>query len=540
MSGLRGPDDLPALDDVPTPADEGVGDTVTPSSPGPIRKVTPVAPRRSRSIGSNVFRTGIAVVCGFAILAVGAGWWQVAEAQRLSTAPDNPAVIAIARRAVRGPIMDRNGQWLARSGRDANGEATREYRDDDISPVVGYASRKYGTAGLERAYNTELLGLSGAGTIGDLMGKFGVTSDDPLGLQLSLDLRLQRAAVRGLGSDKGAVVMLDPATGEILAMASTPVYDASAIADPATATATFEQLQADEDRPLLPRATLGRYVPGSVFKIVTGIAGLNTGAVNASTTFEEQPPAETKGLLVEGFRVRDGHHPETGSTALDLAAATEVSCNIWYALTGLATGGDRLVDQAARLGFGASIPFDLPTAISQVTSGNGQAPGGFTDDAELASASFGQGETFVTPLQMALVAATVANDGVLMKPHVVTGLTGDGPGARTIAPETWRRVLGDDDARTLQAAMQQAVEGDLGRQFTAGAKVAGVPTAGKSGTAELGGKGEPHSWFIGFAPVENPTVAIAVLVERGGRGGERAAPLAGDLMERYFELYGAP
>ena len=159
---------------------------------------------------------------------------------------------------------------------------------------------------------------------------------------------------------------------------------------------------------------------------------------------------------------------------------------------------------------------------------------------ELASAAFGQGQTFVTPLQMALVAATVANDGILMKPHLVTALTGSGPGARTIQPEVWRRVIAPDDAQAIRVAMQRAVEGPLGRQFTSGAKVAGVPTAGKSGTAELGGSGEPHSWFIGFAPVENPKVAIAVLVEKGGRGGERAAPLAGAMLTKYFDLYGRP
>ncbi len=495
---------------------------------------------RPRTIGANVFRTGIAIACAFSVLALGAGWWQVVDAQRLSTAPDNPAVIAIARRALRGDIVDRNGTWLARSERDANGEALRQYRDDTISHVVGYASRRYGTAGLERTYNAELLGLSGSNAFGQLFTKFGQQPDQPLGLQLSLDLRLQRAAVRGLGSDKGAVVMMDPTTGEILALASTPTFDAGAIADPDTSQATFEGLVDDPNRPLLPRATLGRYVPGSVFKIVTGIAGLDSGAITPQTTYPEQPPAEKHGLVVNGFRIKDGHHPQTGSTALDLYEATEVSCNIWYALTGLRTGGQTLVSEAAELGFGASIPFDLPTAASQVTNGNGGAPGGFEDDAELASASFGQGETFVTPLQMALVASTVANDGVLMKPHVVTALTGDGPGARAIGPESWHQVLDADNAHALQQAMQQAVEGDLGKAFTAGAKVPGIPTAGKSGTAELGGTGEPHSWFIGFAPVENPKIAIAVLVERGGRGGERAAPLAGDLMQRYFELYGNP
>ena len=500
----------------------------------------PHRPRRSRAIRANVFRTGVAIAVSFAILAGGAGWWQVVEAQRLSTAPDNPAVIAIARRALRGPIVDRNGQWLAKSDRDPNGEATRTYRDAVVSPVVGYASRIYGTSGLERTYNAELLGLIGSDPFGGLAAKFDPQPASQLGLRLSLDLRLQRAAVKGLGSDKGAVVILDPSTGEILALASTPVFDASAIADPATARATFEQLQADPAHPLLPRATLGRYVPGSVFKIVTGIAALDSGAVNPATTFPEQPAAEKAGLVVNGFRIKDGHHPQTGTTPLDLTGATEVSCNLWYALAGLRTGGDRLVEEAAKLGFGSTIPFDLPTAISRVTNGDGSDPGGFLDDAELASASFGQGRTFVTPLQMALVAGTVANDGVLMKPHLVTALTGDGPGARTISQEVWRRVLSEDDARALQAAMQQAVEGRLGRLFTAGAAVDGVPTAGKSGTAELGGTGEPHSWFIGFAPVENPKIAIAVLVERGGRGGERAAPLAGTLMARYFELYGKP
>ena len=498
-----------------------------------------VAPAR-RTIGGNIWRTGVALAASFAVLAVGAGWWQVVDAQRLSRAPDNPAVIAVARRALRGPIVDRDGRWLARSERDKNGEAVREYRDDSISHVVGYASRQYGTAGLERTYNAELIGLGGADTFGGLLDKFDATRRQPLGLETTLDLRLQRAAVDALGSDRGAVVMLDPTTGDVLALASTPTYDAGAIADPDTASAAFKALQADDAHPLLPRATMGRYVPGSVFKIVTAIAGLNTGSVAADTTFPEQPKAEKRGLLVEGYRIKDGHHPQTGDTALDLVGATEVSCNIWYALAGLATGGDDLVDQASLLGFGAPIPFDLPTSVSRVTGGDGPAPGGFADDVELASASFGQGETFVTPLQMALVASTVADDGVLMRPRLVSALTGEGSGSRDLPPSTWRRVMAASDAATVQAAMQEAVEGDLGRKFTTGAAVPGVPTAGKSGTAELGGSGEPHSWFIGFAPVENPKVAIAVLVEEGGRGGERAAPLAGSLMARYFELYGAP
>jgi cell division protein FtsI/penicillin-binding protein 2 len=138
---------------------------------------------------------------------------------------------------------------------------------------------------------------------------------------------------------------------------------------------------------------------------------------------------------------------------------------------------------------------------------------------------------------MGLVAATVANGGTLMKPHLVVATTGR-DGTRQVAPEQLGVVISPGDASAIAAAMQRAVESQIGRQFTSGAKVPGISTAGKSGTAELGGKGAPHSWFIGFAPVENPRVAIAVIVERGGRGGARAAPLAGDLLRQSFDVFG--
>ena len=536
-----GLDDWTAAGASPGAAGAGAG-TAAPRLPrdaADARAPWPGPSRAARPLGANLVRTGLALVVAFAVLAAGAGWWQVVDAQWLSTRPDNPSVVAAARRTLRGPIVDRNGSWLARSVRDQNGEALRQYRDPSISSVVGYASLLYGTSGLERTYNAQLLGLTTGDPLSGLAGKLFPNASGVLGLQLSLDLRLQRAAVAGLGSDKGAVVMMDPTTGQILALASTPTFNASAIADPSTATTTMTALQADKGLPLLPRATLGQYVPGSVLKIVTAIAGLDSGAITPGTTYPQQPGAEATGLLVDGFRIKDGHHPQTDGTALDLIGATEVSCNIWYALTGLAIGGARFVEEAAKLGFGQPIPFDLPTSASRLTNGDGPAPGGFADDAELASAAFGQGETVVTPLQMALVASTVADDGLLMRPQLVTALTGSAPGAGTVAPQTWRRVMSAQDAAAIKAAMEQAVEGSLGRLFTTGAAVPGIPTAGKSGTAQLGGTGEPNSWFIGFAPVDHPKVAIAVVVEHGGRGGERAAPLAGSLLKQYFALYGA-
>jgi peptidoglycan glycosyltransferase len=486
-----------------------------------------------KPLAGPTIHVALILSAAFALLAGAAGYWGVVRSPELVRSPDDAAVIAAARTVPRGQILDRTGAVLARNKADANGELYRVYAGPAISQVVGYASRQYGEAGLERAYDAELSGLAGD-PLADAFAKFGADRYDPKDLTLSLSLDLQTAAVRALGDHRGAVVMLDPRSGEVLALASTPTYDASTIANPASAQAAFAALQDDPAQPLLPRATLGRYVPGSVFKIVTAIAGLGSGAITPQTTYKEQPGAEKAGLLVEGYRVRDGHHPQTGSTALDLVGATEVSCNIWYALTGLRTGGANLVAYAERMGFGSALPFDLPTAVSQVTGGKGAQPGGFLDDVELANASYGQAEAFVTPLQMALVAATVANDGELMRPRLVTSMAGHG-GVRTIGPESMGRVIPASDAQAINAAMVRAVEGPLGRLFTTGAKVSGVTTAGKSGTAELGGSGEPHSWFIGFAPAENPTIAIAVVVEQAGRGGEVAAPIAGRLMARYLK-----
>ncbi|HYH93536.1 MAG TPA: penicillin-binding protein 2 [Candidatus Saccharimonadales bacterium] len=492
---------------------------------------------RRRPLGRTIIHVALVISLAFGVLAGAGGYWAVVKAPELVRSPYDPAVIAAARTVPRGRILDRAGEVLARNEKDENGEFYRVYKGRAISQVVGYASSRYGRAGLELAYDAELAGLAGD-PVSEALRKFGADPYDPKDLTLSLSYELQQAAVKSLGDDRGAVVMLDPRSGEVLALASTPTYDASDVANPVTSTEAFEALRKDEDEPLLPRATLGRYVPGSVFKIVTAIAGLGSGAVDRDTTYAEQPPAEEDGLLVDGFRIRDGHHQVTGDRELDLIEATEASCNIWYALTGLQIGGADLVDWAGRLGFGAPLPFDLPTAVSQVTNGSGGEPGGFIDDVELANAAYGQAETFVTPLQMALVAATVANDGELMRPRLVTALTGDG-GTRTIGEETIRRVISAGDAGTIRDGMVAAVEGELGQRYTRGAKVPGVTTAGKSGTAELGGSGEPHSWFIGFAPAEDPRIAIAVLVEQGGRGAEAASPIAGDLMARYLEGLGS-
>jgi peptidoglycan glycosyltransferase len=487
---------------------------------------------RRPGIGPALGRIGLSLAIAFGALAVGAGYWQVVRSADLSRTPDDAAVIAATRHILRGVITDRDGNRLAWNVRDKNGEPYRVYASPALAGVIGYASRQWGNTGLERAWDPQLSGTASADPLYDLTRKFRSDPSDPQALKTTLVLQLQEAAVRLLGKNRGAVVMIDPRTGDVLALASTPTFDASAVANPATSNAAFPKLQVDPALPLLPRATQGRYVPGSIFKIVTATAALGSGAVTTTTSFPEQPAAERSGLLVDGFRVHDGHHLFTGSRALQFPEAVEVSCNVYFALAGLKTGGAELASWAAKYGFGGPIPFDLPTATSQVTGGGGSIGGGFTDRVELANAAYGQAETLVTPLQMALVAAGVANRGLLMKPHLVLSATGQ-RGTTTIDPSIWQQVMSPDVAASISFAMQLAVNGQEGQIYTAGARLTSMVVAGKSGTAELDPGARPHSWFIGFAPADNPQVAIAVLVENSGGATVKAAPIAGNLFQAW-------
>jgi peptidoglycan glycosyltransferase len=506
------------------------------SGPAPLRNGT--AHPRGPQVGPAVLRVALALVVAYAGLAAGLSYWQVAQAEELTDAPANPLVLAAARNAPRGRILDVRGTVLARNEKGPDGAPLRRYGYSAFTPVIGYKSLRFGTAGLERTYDGELAGLARLTPADRLLRKFRPDPYDPLDLMLSIDLRMQARAMELLGGARGAVVAIEPSTGRILALASTPTFNPNRLVDPSGGEDYFNGLRrvSPDDSALLNRATQGRFVPGSTFKIVTAIAALGSGAITPQTVYRDQPRQEETGFRVEGYAIRDGHHPATGNRPLALVDAVEVSCNIFFAHAALDTGGENLAEWAARLGFGQAIPFDLPTSPSQVTNGGGK-DGGFKSKVELASAGFGQGEVVVTPLQMALVAQTVANDGRLMRPQLVIEIRSpETKQVRKVGPQEWNRVINPGEAGIIKQAMQQAVEGTLGRGFAGGAKVPGVPTAGKSGTAELGGNGEPHSWFIGFAPVDQPRIAIAVLVERGGFGRERAVPMAGQLMSYYLSL----
>ncbi len=485
-------------------------------------------------IAGSLVRLALALAIAYAALAAGLTWWQVVQAQQLSSDPLNPLTLQAAREAPRGSIYAAGGQLLA-SNVKVGGQAVRVYAYPEAAPVVGYDSDIFGTAGLEHTYDAQLTGLTTLRPGDDLLRKFSQQPYNPSDLYLSLDIDLQQAAAELLGSQRGAVVAIEPSTGRILALVSSPTFDPNKVVDPQTGRRYMAALQQNDASPLLDRAAQGLYVPGSVFKIVTAVAGIGSGTISADTTFPDQPGEYRTGYTVDGYVIHDFPRRVQLDHPLDFYEATEVSDNIWYAHAGLQIGANNLVDWAARLGFGAAIPFDLPTSPSQVNSGQGPLDG-FRDQVDLANAAYGQAQVLATPLQMALVAATIANGGVLMRPSLVEQLrTADGS-VTALDPQVWTTVLPAGQAAIIGQAMLQAVEGQYGRAFAGGARVPGIPTAGKSGTAELGPNQAPHSWFIGYAPADSPRIAIAVIVEGGGEGAQKAVPMAGELMSRYLGL----
>lgn len=512
-------------------------------------------------IATNVRRLAIYLVIAFATTSVALSWWQVVEAPALAARGDNPQVIAARRSALRGSIFDARGELLA-SSRVVDGLSRRSYVDTAFTHVIGYASIRFGTTGIERAWDDILTGRADPNPLNDLVNDILARQPQPRDLTLTIDRRLQEFAAAQLGSNIGAVVAIDPSTGAILAMTSTPSFDATPISgDPAEAGPAMERITDAPDNPLVARARQGRYTPGSVMKVLTAAAGLDSGAITSQTTYPDQPRQEREGFVVEGFRVVEHDLGSVQPALWPLSEALQVSSNIFFAHVGLDIGAEQYLEYGRRFGFCEPLwvgteARGLPVAPSFVTAESEGDCTPFQDRAELAQASFGQGRVSVTPVQMALLAATIANDGVMPQPYVVADVRAhaadpaDGPTDRVVeryGGGGGDRVIDPETARQVRAAMVDAVHAQLGRLYAGGANVAnfgvpGVRTAGKTGTAELGGGRDPHSWFIGFADAAGdgtPTIALAVVVESGGSGSSRAAPIGGAVMAEWLRIQGS-
>jgi peptidoglycan glycosyltransferase len=437
----------------------------------------------------------------------------------------NPLLLDEALTIPRGAIYDRDGVALARTV-FADGVARRVY-PEPASEITGYFSPLlYGSSGLEASWDDELSGRSGGNPFARALESLRGLPRQGIDLHLTVDSDLQRQAHEALqvGDRPGAAVLLDIETGAVLALASSPSFDANALvvvteADRDPAQAAFAALTADPRAPLVQRATSGLYPPGSTFKTITASAAIDTGVAQPDSIYEDAGE-----LTVDGHTLVEQNRPNDQQTLWSLTESLAWSLNVVFAQIGLQLGGDALAEAARGWGWESDIPFDLPVEASRVS-----VTQGFLDDpVAVAETAFGQGELLATPLQMALVAAGIANDGEIMRPHLVASLAEpDGETVRETRPSRWRRGTGDEAADQTAAMMVYAVEnGALGTAF-----VPGYTIGGKTGTAETG-SGDPHAWFIGFIglPGADPRYAVAIVLEAGGGGGQVALPIGRDLL----------
>lgn len=436
----------------------------------------------------------------------------------------NPLLTEQALSIPRGTIFDRDGRPLA-STTLVEGVARRVYPAPGTVEITGYFSPMlYGATGLEASWDDELAGRAGgnpfARVLDDLRGL------PPRGnhLHLSISASVQEAAHAALGDRPGAAVVLDVQSGATLALASAPSFDANTLvvvnaADRESAMAAWAALTTDPRFPLVQRATSGLYPPGSTFKTVTAAAALEQGVAQLDSLYEDAGE-----LTIDGHVLIEQNRPNEEQTEWSLTEAFGWSLNVVFAQIGLELGGDALADAARGWGWESTIPFDLPIEPSRVSV----TPGFLDDPVAVAETAFGQGELLASPLQMALVAAGVANDGEIMRPYLVERVSApDGATLQETQPSRWRRGVSAAAARETSGLMVAAVEtGGLGSAF-----VPGYTIGGKTGTAETG-SGDPHAWFIGFIglPGEAPRYAVAVVIEAGGGGGQVALPIGRDLL----------
>lgn len=466
---------------------------------------------------ANVRRLSYMVLGSFVILCLYIGYVIVFMGPTLATDPHNRRLAAYEASIHRGTIFDRRGEILAVSK-----EGRRVYPlGEDAAHVIGFVSQRYGRTGLEAAYDRYLLAMNGNDkikmNINRLLGR-------PLlgnNVIVSLDSRLQQLAMQLLGDRKGAVAVLDPGNGEILALVSKPSYDPNIIEQPAGRSSggkvvtVYDLLQNDKEAPLLNRATQGAYPPGSTFKLITAAGALTTDPGVSRRIFNCQGS-----LIIDGFRLTD----TAAHGRVDFFQALAVSCNSTFARLGLEMGAERFYQTARAFGLTLNPWTDVLNEVAY-------RPGTLThpekmNKPQLGSSAIGQGEVLVNPLQMALVAAAIANEGVIMHPHLLIRV--QDPEGRVIlqsSPRPWLTAIKPEVARIIKEAMVEAVNSGTGKE----AIIPGITVAGKTGSAQ-NPRGKTHAWFVGFAPAEKPRVAVAVLVENGGAGGIVAAPIAREIM----------
>lgn len=425
---------------------------------------------------------------------------------------NDPRILEERKKIITGTVYDRHHRILIDTvpgTGEAEGQVRRYPLGESAAHLTGYSSTRYGLAGIEAGMSTVLAGGEGPQPLNRLRALFTGNELEGNSIRLTVDAAMQQKAWSLLNGRKGAIVAIDPRSGDILTMASSPSFDPNQIE------ANMEVLLHDQNSPLLNRASQGAYAPGSVFKIITLAAALEK---NSSLT---QKRYSCPGyIIVDGFKLNCTQvHGE-----LDLERAFILSCNTTFASLGLEAGAKALGGKAREFGFdtGCDLPFDYyPGSLG----GTNLKSAGPTD---LASAAIGQGSVTANPMQIALAACAVANQGIIMQPRLVEEIMDpNGHVVHTAQSQKWLTAVQPGTADRIKGYMVKTVQFGTGSK----ASISGVRVAGKTGTAENAGK-EPHAWFVGFAPAEEPRVVVAVIIENGGSGGLVAAPIAREIMNQ--------
>ncbi|MFY9630090.1 MAG: penicillin-binding protein 2 [Candidatus Cybelea sp.] len=451
----------------------------------------------------------------FIVLAIRQIYIALIEAPRIAQRPDNPRHALLD--AGRGRILAGDGTVLAQT---AGGR--REYPlGASLAALVGYDSTRYGASGIEAAFDRALSPPDASGDAIAQLQELGATlrgsTAPPRGADVITTIvpAIQAQLFDALGRySRAAGVVMDPQTGAVLAIASVPSYD------PNDFDAEFPSLRGDAASPLLDRALDGLYPPGSTFKIFTAAAALDSNTVAMDSHFDD--PGY---LQIGDFTLHDNESEATGYG--DLTTAFALSSNVDFAQIALKMGTDTFYSYLDRWGIGASLDFQLPAETTRLPPKAGIVPG------ELAQMGFGQGALLVSPLQMALIGATIANGGAEPRPYVVRQIVRDGVPASVSATGTLANPVSSETAAKVTKMMIAVVERGTGTP----AQIPHVTVAGKTGTA-TNPLGRSHSWFVCFAPAEHPRVAVAIVVENVGYGATYAAPIAKDVMETALQSTG--
>ena len=475
-------------------------------------------------MNTHLRRTFYLFVAGFVGLVVMLAYWQVYSREALANNPENGFQTQRSVSSPRGLILAGDGETvLARSIKRPTPRGPvydRVYPlGEPYSNVVGYWSTRYGATGIEISNNTDLSSIAGEPeTLDDLINRATGGPQPGNNVVLTIDPGLQELAHQELSASstgRGSVVALNPKTGEILAMATSPSFDPNNVDE------NYPDLASAEGAPLINRATQSLYPPGSVFKVITAAAALEAG-VSPQQTFFDSGAYELPGYTVNNFEGKD-----YGEVTFTKALA--YSINVVFAKMAVdIIGAQPLTEMALDFGFGDPYD-DFPLLVSG-SSVNSLPPEQWTTGT-LAQTAFGQGEVQSNAFQMALVAGAIANDGELMEPRIVREVRSpDGIILDKPTPSVRRQALPASTAATLNGMMQQVI---IQGGFTE-AEIEGMKVAGKTGTAESG-NGAAHSWWITFAPADDPEIAMCVMIENGGRADRGALPIAARLMKAYLE-----